>query len=106
MKVMKRHFHGGWYEQFCFGIAMGGCGGSVFPDLYRADGSHILSSGHRLGVVHGSTDGHGNVLVSRSPTPAVLRDVLWRQRIISVFGKQAGHYRIPKFLLGALEPAA
>jgi len=70
MKVMKRHFHGGWYEQFCFGIAMRRCGGSVFSNLYRADDSDILSSGRRLGVVHGSTDGHGNVLVCRSPGPA------------------------------------
>jgi hypothetical protein len=36
----------------------------------------------------------------------VLRRVLWRRRIISMFGKHAVHYRISKFFIQALERAA
>ena len=37
---------------------------------------------------------------------AALRRVLWRQQIISRFGKASVHYNISKFLLDALERAA
>jgi hypothetical protein len=43
---------------------------------------------------------------SFADTLATLRRVLWRDPIISMFGKWSAHYKISKFLIAALEKVA
>ena len=74
--------------------------------LYSLVWTWYLRHGYRKTSVVPTPWYPGKTTPSFQDALAALRRVLWRDRIISMFGKQAVHYKISKFLIAALEKAA
>jgi hypothetical protein len=74
--------------------------------LYSLVWTWYLRHGYRKTSVAATPWYPGKTTPSFQDALAALRRVLWHYRIISMFGKQAVHYKISKFLIAALEKAA
>ncbi|MFA5866253.1 MAG: transposase [Phycisphaerae bacterium] len=74
--------------------------------VYSLVWTWYLRHGYRKTSVAATPWYPGKTTPSFQDALAALRRVLWRDRIISMFGKQAVHYKISKFLIAALEKAA
>jgi len=95
--VMRQPFHGGHYEYYYSDIGMGCHNLELFARVYPTNVSDFRQSDNRLDTVY---------LPANHPSfqdaLATLRKVLWRKRIIVMFGNHTVPARIIEFFIKAV----